>query len=458
MRATTWIERAGIPATGIICEGFVLSAHAIARMLGLQSMRVVEYPPPNIGTQTAEQIRGQARKILDKIVQALTEEQPKSEEALLNEPETDSRAIISRGDLGQVNDFFYQSQWTDGLPIIPPTLEAVDQMLKYTDRSPQDVLAVLQPARREASVWAVAVNGVMAGCSPPFMPLLIALIEAIADPRFGLQHAGSTAGWTPIIILNGSLIKELDFNAGLGVLRPSRKANVTVGRFLRLAMVNLAGYQMGTTDMACFGTNYLPVLAENEDESPYQPLSVDRGFAEGANVVTVQSCLAMSYHLCSQETAEEHLKILAREWKRELGSQYIQVMTIFGPEVTPLLCISPLVASVIAKAGYSKQDIKNYLYEHSKVPASEFDEELRGLWVGFTACKAVEQGKLPKPFCESEDPTRMLPVTHSPDEIQIVVSGSPSRNRNFIARQTGDQGLAVSKEIRLPANWKLLPK
>jgi hypothetical protein len=458
VRATAWIEKAGIPAVGIICTGFVLSAKAIARMLGLLSVRIVEYPPPNIGTQTKEEIKGRAGIVLDHVIQALTQPAPKPKMVPIRELETRPRDIVFKGTLREVNDFFYDHQWTDGLPIIPPRVEAVEEMLKYTDRSADEVLAILQPARREATIWSVAVTGVMAGCCPAYMPVLIALIEAIAEPRFGLQHAGSTAGWTPLIVLNGPIIKELNFNSGQGVLRPQRKANITVSRFLRLAMMNLAGYQIGTTDLACFGTNYLPVLAEAEEESPYEPLSVERGFAKGSNVITVLSCLSMSYHFTSQETAEEHLQILANEVERELGGQYVQVMTIFGPDITPVLCLSPLVASVLANGGYSKKDIRKYIFEHARIPASEFDKELAGLWVGFTACKAVEQGKLPKLFCETEDPQRMLPLMHSPDELLIVVSGSATRNRNFVSKQTGDQGLAVSKEIRLPANWAYLPK
>jgi len=117
-----------------------------------------------------------------------------------------------------------------------------------------------------------------------------------------------------------------------------------------------------------------------------------------------------------------------------------------------------LVASIIAEAGYRKDDIRQYIYDNAKVTASEFDRELAGLWPGYTACKAVEQGKLPECFCVSDDPNRMLPVLHSPDELQIVVSGSPTRNRSFIVTQTGDQGLAVSREIQLPSAWEQLLK
>jgi len=424
-------------------------------MHGLSSMRVVEYPPPNIGTQKPEEIYEQAKALVDEVITVLARPAP-PREAAAKAAEAKPGEIVFSGTLDEVNEFLHRRQWTDGLPVMPPTLEAVDEMLKYTDRSPDEVVGVLPPANRQATVRSIAVNGVMAGCRPEYMPVLLAVVETIAEPRFGLQHAGSTAGWTPLIILNGPIIKELDFNCGQGVLRPQRQANITVARFLRLAMVNIAGYLLGATDMATFGRNYFPVLAEAEDESPYEPLSVDRGFKRGSNVVTILSALSMSYHFTSQETADEHLRILATEAVRELGGQYVQVMTIFGPEVSPLLCLSPLVASIIAEAGYSKSDIRQYIYDNAKIPAYQFDKELAGLWPGFTACKAVKQGKLPESFCVTEDPARMLPVLHSPEELLIVVSGSSTRNRNFIVSQTGNQGLAVSKEIKLPPNWEQL--
>jgi hypothetical protein len=286
------------------------------------------------------------------------------------------------------------------------------------------------------------------------MPVLLAVTEAIADSRFGLQHAGSTSGWTPLIILNGPIIKELDFNCGQGVLRPEKQANVTVARFLRLIMINIARYLVGITDMATFGFNYIPVLAEDEERSPYEPLSVDRGFKPDSNVVTVISVLSMSYHFPSLGTAEEQLHAISKEARRELGGAFARVMTIFGPEASPLLCLSPLVASILSESGLSKNDIRQYIYDHAKIPAWEFDENLAALWPDFTVKNAVEQGKLPDLFYENDDPDRLLPVLRSPDQLLIAVSGCWNRNRNFIVSQGGDQGLAVSKKIELPDDWE----
>jgi hypothetical protein len=452
------VERAGIPAAGIICTGFVPAARMTAEMMGLPTMRVIEYPPPNIAIQKPNEIQERSQVLVDKVIRALTEAAPMPREAAVKADEGKDSTIVLRGTLEEVNDFFYRNQWTDGLPIIPPTLAAVAEMLKYTERSSDEVLGVLPPANRQATVWAVAVNGVMAGCRPEYMPVLLSVVEAIAEPRFGLQHAGSTIGWTPLIILNGPIIKELNFNSGLGVLRPQRKSNITVARFLRLAMVNIAGYLLGVTDMATFGLNYIPVLAEAEDESPYEPLSVDRGFKRGSNVVTVLSAVSIGCQYSCGGTAEEQLHYMAGEARRVLGGGFIYPMTAFGPEVSPLLCLSPTVASRIAEGGYSKDDIRQYIYENAKIPAYEFEEELYVRRPGLTVRQAIEQGRLPRSFGVTEDPGRMLPIMHHPDQLLIIVSGDPNRNRNFIVNQGADQGLAVSKEIILPPNWERFSK
>src|SRR5690606_29173975 len=131
------------------------------------------------------------------------------------------------------NDYFQERVWSDGLPIVPPTVEYVSSFLQFTDRAAEEVIGLLPPARLPATVWKIAVNGAMAGCRPEYMPNLIAIAEAIADPAFGLENVGSTVGLTPVIILNGPVIRQLGFNAGQGVMRPQARANVTVSRFLR---------------------------------------------------------------------------------------------------------------------------------------------------------------------------------------------------------------------------------
>ena len=148
---------------------------------------------------------------------------------------------------------------------------------------------MLLPDRRRATVWNVAVNGVMAGCRPEYMPILVALVEAMADPRYGVEHSGNTPGAETLIILNGPLIKELGFNYEQGALRDGIQANTTIGRFWRLYLRNVAGFLHHRTDKGTFGNTWRVVLAENEDalrRIGWPTIAEDEGLPAG-NAVTI---------------------------------------------------------------------------------------------------------------------------------------------------------------------------
>jgi hypothetical protein len=143
---------------------------------------------------------------------------------------------------------------------MPPTREAIDEFLRYTDRDPDESLGTLLPDKRSATIWSIAVNGVMAGCRPEYMPILVALIEAMCDPKYGVEHSGNTPGADTLIILNGPIIKQLGFNYTQGALRDGFLPNTSVGRFWRLYLRNVAVFcctrptrrRMGTHGASCW--------------------------------------------------------------------------------------------------------------------------------------------------------------------------------------------------------------
>jgi hypothetical protein len=284
------------------------------------------------------------------------------------------------------------------------------------------------------------------------MPVLVAVAEAVGDPRYSIENSGSTAGWSPMIIVNGPIIDRLRFRSDTSAMRPGRRANTTIGRFLKLFMVNVPRLLPGTTDKATFGLNFLVVLAEAEDLSPWEPLSVSLGYKPGANLVTVNSVLSLSYNFMTNGSAEEQLETIAEEAVRALGQD--TVIQVFGPERRHVLVLSPLVASILSEGGYSKRDIRQYLFENVKIPARLFDSVLKRFWPSETALTFVKAGRLPASYGESDDPDRMVPLMWAPEEFLVVVAGDPERNRSFIALQCGDQGLATSKEIALPEDWE----
>ena len=445
-----WTEKAGIPAVGIVCEGFQSSTLSVAEGEGLRGVRLVVYPPPHISVHTRKQIYAYAENLLDKVIEALTVEAA-AEILAAAVVEPGPREIVFAGTFEEVNNFFYDRLWTDGLPIVPPTIEKVEEFLKYTDRSPDEVLGVLRPSNCEAIVWTVAVNGVMAGCRPEYMPVLIAVIEAVADSHFRIEEMGSTGGGAPIITLNGPIRNQLDFNSGQGVLRNSRRANATIGRFLRLFFVNVPRFLVGSTDKSTFGCNFFVVLAENEESSPWEPLSVDLGFKPGTNVVTVGQVFGWGPQYTTRPgggaIALRDIVIGVEQVIGKMRHAYF----LPWPEQRHLVVLSPLVAQMIADLGFSKSDIQRYIYENARQSAFSMDEDS----YSGTLCEHVKKGLLPKHFCV-EDPKTLLPLTLSPDQFRIIVSGDPNRNRIMVLRGMGYQGQPTSKEIMLPANWEEL--
>ena len=450
-------EKAGVPTASIVTTGFLGQARAVAQALGIENLPVAEYPGV-VAMDSDEDIKTKVTDVLiNNIFQALTK--PIAQSVKLREPEPSE--IVFTGTLDEIQEFFTRRQWADGLPIIPPTLERVEKFLKFTDRSDDEIVGHLLPENREATVWNIAVNGVMAGCRPEYMPVLIAVVEAIAEPEFRIQDAGSTPGWEPLIILNGPIIKELNFNYEGGVMRVGRQANTSIGRFLRLYMRNVAGLRIppGATDKATIGDTFNVVLAENEDvvtELGWKPFSVYRGFEIGEDVITVQSVVYASAPIASGgEKARDHLDTFV-EVIGGAAAPWTHMAVNWG-KFYPLLVISPSVAQVIAREGLTKKDIAQYLFDNTKVSAESMERlAWQGGFTSFDLQKMVQEKLIPKEYHESSDPKRMVPVFISPDWIEIIVSGDPGRNRSRGYVQNHEQGPPVSKKVKLPANWKQL--
>ena len=313
--------------------------------------------------------------VVDQIINGLTV-QPK-ESKTKTTPEPEKKEVIFRGTFHEVNSFFYDNEWSDGLPIVPPTIDAVEEFLKYTDRAPDEVIGVLLPDKREATVWNIAVNGVMAGCRPEYMPVLIAIVEAMADPQFGQEHLGHTPGTEVLITINGPIIKELGFNYEQGALRVGFQANTSIGRFWRLYLRNIAGFLPHKTDKATFGGTWRVVLAENEDALArigWYPLSVDQGFKTGDNIITINSCTSTDSIFSVAEAAEgvDRAEVILGK----IAARIVDVQLYFfilsnlnGRSLRPQILLSPSIAETIAKGGYSKAKMKQLSIRACDLPS-----------------------------------------------------------------------------------------
>ncbi len=462
LRASAVVERCGIPSVSIISTGFLKQAAVIAKGLGLPDMAIAEFPGVPM-TQSKEELREQVVSLLlPRIIAGLSK--PMAFTAPVVEAELPQlRDIVYSGTLDQINDYFHEQNWSDGMPVVPPTLARVEQFLRYTERDAHEVIGVCPPANREATVWNVAVNGVMAGCRAEYMPILLAIVEVICTPEYKIEDAGSTPGWESLITLSGPIIKALNFNSGQGVMRVGRQPNTSIGRFLRLFIRNVAGFTHGPegADKGSIGQSFLVVLAEDEDAVAalgWQPYSVDRGFKAGDNVVTVQSVVAISAPAYSQsEHAEEHAALLA-DVIGERACGYWTAIGMCYANWHPLMILGPSIAAVFAKDGWSKDDIRQYFYDHVKIKASAAERYAYGAGLtGFRIINAVKDGLLPQAlYHASDDPDRLVPVFQQPEWMSIVVAGDAGRNqsRGYVCNHV--QGVPTSRKVVLPKNWDAL--
>lgn len=449
-----------MPSVSIIASGFLKQAEVVARGLGLPDIAIAHYPGVPM-TDSREQLREKVvNELVPAIVRGLVTHDPDS---LAREapPEPAPRDIVFSGTLEEVNEHFYTNQWTDGLPIIPPTTGRIEEFLKYTNREHDEIVGVCPPDNREATIWNIAVTGVMAGCRPEYMPVLIAIVEAVTEPSYRMADVGSTPGWESLIIVNGPIVKDLDFNFGASVMRVGRQANTSIGRFLRMLLRNIAGYRFapGAGDKGSIGQSFLVALAEDEDSVRnigWQPFSVERGFSEGDSVVTVQSVVSVSPPTYSgSEKPEEHARILAESIGGSMA--YWSPLGMHYGFNHPLFLISPSIAKIFAENGWTKDDLRRYLFEHVKVKAS--DAERWCYYVGpteFNIIRKVDQGVLPAIYHESDDPDRMVPVFIKPEWIGIVIAGDPGRNQSKGFCSNHIQGVPTSKRVTLPKDWDRL--
>ncbi|MBI2862179.1 MAG: hypothetical protein HYX89_05105 [Chloroflexi bacterium] len=310
------------------------------------------------------------------------------------------------------NEFAYEEGWGDGLPVIPPTEERVHAAVDASGREPHEVIGLVGPRWGKATVEKIAINAVMAGCRPEYMPVLIAAVEAVTEEAFNLYAVqATTSPVAPLLIVNGPIAEELDINAGHNCMGQGWRANLTIGRALRLILLNVGGGRPEAIDMATQGQpgKVTFCIAENERDNPWEPLHVERGFRRDESTVTAVAVTSTLDVLGGPGSAEDLLRILAGSIT-PLGTNNF----LNGGDVLLILC--PEHARILADGGYSKARIRQHLWEHARMPAAVFPRS----WMRAVQVRRVE--KLPEIFQTLKDDT-LIPMVNRPEEFVIVVAG-----------------------------------
>jgi hypothetical protein len=334
-------------------------------------------------------------------------------------------------DIWAAQVFFEEKGWSDGLPIIPPTEERVAQMLAAVKRAPQDVIGAVPPRWAQATVEKIAINAVMAGCKPEYMSTLIACVEAITDTKLNLYALQATTGGPAVmIIINGPIRQELNVNGGANALGEGWRANATIGRFVRLIQRNVGGSYPGTTCKATLGWpgKYSICIGENEEASPWEPLHVERGFKADQSTVTAISADASIR--ASDLDSTKAVGILTNFAQRMEGPS--------GPEAIMVIC--PEHAKIIAGDGFSKTDVKKFVWERAAYRMKDLPDE--------TFHQRVKRRSDLKLTRDS-----VIPVTDNPEDILVVVAGGDGSQSQYIhvwgqSTPEGGSTRSVTKLVR----------
>ena len=318
---------------------------------------------------------------------------------------------------------------TDGLPVTPPTRERVDAMLSASGVDANTCIAILPPGYEEVTWRDVAINAVMAGCRPEYLPIIGAAVSAMAAPEFNLLGIATTTGSaTTCVIVNGPIVSEIGMNSGANAFGPGNRANATIGRAVQLTLQNAGGARAGETDMATLGQpgKYAFCFAENEAQSPWEPLHVERGFDRDASVVTVVGVSGTIEVVDSESPTGE-----------ALAQTFAQSMLIAGNVGTagilgggePLIVMPPEHADVFKRGGLTKAQAKAAIHERARLSIDRLSPPLQ--------VRAQASGAAPDGY---------LRVAKSAGDIMIVVAGGVGRKGAYVPTWSGGTK-AVSREV-----------
>ena len=264
-------------------------------------------------------------------------------------------------------EYYFERGWTDGLPVVPPTAEKIGAFLDAVGRSPSEILGTEPVRGRVVTVEKVAINAVMAGCRPEYFRVVLATIEAMLEPEHNLHAVTvSTMGAAPLLVINGPVATEIGLNSGVSVFGPGHRANATIGRAIRLTIMNVTGAVPGDLDQSSLGHagKYTWCIAEDEETSPWQALHVDRGYARNQSTVTVFPGLSpIQVTNSGGGSPEAALKGVA------------DGLIIAGPGNAEIVVVlTPETIGHIKAGGWWKEQVAQYLWERSRLTAAQWDD------------------------------------------------------------------------------------
>ena len=427
------LESAGIPTATVVSSEFWALALAESQARGVKDLPLVKVPHP-VGTIPLDALRAVAESAVDSIAGKLLRSHDSiapgnSISAHDGEGSAAARLSVPR-DPADMFNFFCERGWTDGLPVLPPTLAAVQKMVAAGGKKADAVAGVIPPLNGVATIEKVAANAVMAGCLPEYFPLVLAAVRAMTRPGYNLDGLQTTTGnIAPLAIVNGPCRNGLAINYGANVLGQGWRANATIGRAIRFVLTNIGGARPGSFDKSTMGqpAKYTFCFAENEERSPWQPFHVERGLAHDCNALHMfgASGVYSAVDMASQ-SARGLLKTFALTMTGGLASG------VTSTEVLWVIC--PEHAAIFAQDGFSKEKLRAELFALARVPYEKIaDENLQLL-----------AKRRPQWF--KAGAMREVGVVDRPEDIWLVVAGGAGAKSAYVPGRTGTRMQTVAVE------------
>jgi hypothetical protein len=447
------VEKLGKPGVFVVTDNFGHDARSSAEDNGMPTIRIVTVPAQEYYKHriTKEEVRPVGVGAFNEIIGALTRPLTAQEQ----KPKPKQLAKISRSmkingasyelAVEKFNQVYLDNHWGDGLPLVPPTPARVNWMLKGTSRSPKEVVGTVAPKNGTATIEKIAVNAVMAGARPEYFPVIIAVMEGLTDKNFDLLHIATSSGsFSLIIMVNGPIAKEIKMNAGIGFLGYGWQANNTIGRAVRLSLINLGHLWPAENDMALIGrpsSHTFYTFAENEENSPWEPYHVSLGFKKEDSCVTVSTI--GSYEggatiygggAVAIWSAKSILEKIVAEIKTGRKMFGLYKRSVANPTAHPrkhIIMLAPECAIELQRLGYTRESLQKYLYDTTSVPYEELKpEEIRAIEEridvsmvgGSIQADIIPQDRIPV-FKEALKPGGKVPVVITPADLPIFVAG-----------------------------------
>ena len=434
-----FMEQLGKPTVMAVVPRTLSAAQRGVKARCVPGLRIIPYQPEVLeifGKSSLEKTRANMGATLPELVRqviaGLTAPLTPEEQAPTPGPQTYATSTYT-GTPDALSDLFYRNGWTNGTPIRLPTREAVEEMLQGTDLPRDHVVAKLPPMMGCATVEKIAVNAVMAGCLPTYLPVLIAAVEGAMDPRIYLEGwSCSQSTWGPVLTLSGRITKDIGLNTADHALSPIHRANTTIARAFGYILMNIAGLRPGVEDLSEMGHEFRfgYCLGEHYEASPWKPLHTDFGLDEE------DSAVVMFW-------PQEHRTITASSVQGVLTG--LCKIDPYGWDPGAAVVFTPKCANMLAEAGWTKDRILRYMVEYARKPASEVDLA----WL-------TMNNHLPATADLPVNPGHSTRIFWSDDHMFAFVAGGMAGNMVTVFAGGGDHGGPSCAKIRLPKNWDAL--